>query len=62
MGILRDVNPERLYAVPVKLNIPMHAYALCQVVQLKSASVKEGAVVLAALGWTEYAVLNAEAV
>jgi NADPH-dependent curcumin reductase CurA len=40
----------------------MHADALCQVVQSKSPSVKEGAVVLAALSWTEYAVLNAKAV
>jgi NADPH-dependent curcumin reductase CurA len=40
----------------------MHAYALCQVVQSKSASVKEGTMVLAAPGWTEYAVLDAKAV
>lgn len=60
--ISRDINPDRLYAVPVKLNTPMHPYALCQVVQSKSASVKEGTMVLAAPGWTEYAVLDAKAV
>lgn len=60
--ISRDINPERLYTVPVQLNTPMHARAICEVVESKSATVKEGTMVLASPGWTEYAVLDAKAV
>src|SRR5439155_22335531 len=41
---------------------PMHARALCEVVESKSGSVKEGTTVLAVPGWTEYAVFDAKAV
>lgn len=34
--ISKDINPDRLYTTPVKLNTPMHAYALCEVVESKS--------------------------
>ena len=60
--ISKDINPDRLYTVPVKVNTPMHARALCEVVESKSASVKKGTTVLAAPGWTEYAVLDSKAV
>jgi NADPH-dependent curcumin reductase CurA len=60
--ISRDINPERLYTVPVKLNTPMHARALCKVLESKSSNIKKGTDVLAAPGWTEYAVLDTKAV
>jgi NADPH-dependent curcumin reductase CurA len=55
-------HPERLYTIPVKLKTPMHARALCRIIESKSASIKKGTMVLAAPGWTEYAVLDAKAV
>lgn len=60
--ISKDINPDRLYTAPVKLNTPMHAYALCEVIESKSDSIQKGATVLAAPGWIEFAVLDAEAV
>jgi NADPH-dependent curcumin reductase CurA len=60
--ISRDIHPERLYTIPVMLKTPMHARALCRIIESKSASIKKGTMVLAAPGWTEYAVLDAKAV
>ena len=60
--ISKDIKPDRLYTAPVKVNTPMHARALCEVVESKSATVRKGTTVLAAPGWTQYAVLDAKAV
>jgi NADPH-dependent curcumin reductase CurA len=60
--ISKEIDPDRLYTIPVKLNTPMHARALCEVVESKSTRIKKGMMILAAPGWTEYAVLDAKAV
>jgi len=60
--ISKDIKADRLYTAPVELNTPMHARSLCEVVESKSAAFKPGAMILAAPGWTEYAVLDAKAV
>lgn len=57
------VNPDRLYLPPVQLNTPMHARGLAEVLDSTSSQpgFKKGDFVLASMGWSEYAVLDAAA-
>ena len=56
-----DIPEERLYVPPVKLGAPMSARGLAEVVESKS-SYKQGDMVLASVGWSEYAVVKAATV
>jgi NADPH-dependent curcumin reductase CurA len=60
--ISKDIKPDRLYTDPVEVNTPMHARGICEVVESKSSSIKQGTKVLAAVGWSEFVVLDAKAV
>ncbi|KAE9407995.1 NAD(P)-binding protein [Gymnopus androsaceus JB14] len=60
--IQKDQDADRLYIPPVRPGDLMLAGALCKVLKSTSASVKEGALVQAYVGWTEQAVLDAKAV
>ncbi|PNS15488.1 2-alkenal reductase (NADP(+)-dependent) [Sphaceloma murrayae] len=52
-------NPERLYVPPVKLGEVMRAGGISTVVKSTSSKFKEGDSVVATVGWTEYAVVDA---
>ncbi|KAL8900300.1 MAG: hypothetical protein Q9207_005759 [Kuettlingeria erythrocarpa] len=54
-----NVDPERLYAPPVPVGVPMYARCICEVLKSTADDFKEGDTVLANLGWTEYGVLDA---
>ncbi|KAF8584641.1 NAD(P)-binding protein [Ramaria rubella] len=58
--IQKGIDPKRLYVPPVEVGEVMHARAVAKVIKV-GGSVdmhKEGDLVLAATGWTEYAVLK----
>ena len=57
-GWMDDV--ERLYVEPVKLNTPMRARGLAEVVESKSDKFKPGTLVSANVNWTEYSVFDAK--
>lgn len=59
--ISKDINPDRLYTVPVAVNTPMHARGLVEVIESKSSSLKKGDKALGSIGWTEYSVQDATA-
>lgn len=59
--INKDVDPERLYVPPVKEGTPMHARGLAEVVESKSSKFKQGDLVVASTGWSEYAVMKTSA-
>src|SRR6201996_4026674 len=50
---------ERHYTPPVKLGDPMMAYGLAEVLESKAEKFPRGTIVQSAIGWNEYAVLNA---
>ena len=54
-----SVKAERHYTAPVKLGDPMMARGLGEVVESKAENLPKGTIVGAAVGWTEYIVLNA---
>ncbi len=57
------VNPDRFYLPLVQLKTPMHARGLAEVLDSTSSQpgFKKGDLVLASMGWSEYAVLDAAA-
>jgi NADPH-dependent curcumin reductase CurA len=55
-------NPDRSYLPPVKLQTPMHARGLAEVLDSKSPNFKKGDIVTASTGWSEYAVMDAKTV
>jgi len=60
--IASNADPERLYVPPVEVGEKMRAGALAEVVASKAANLKEGQMVSAYCGWTEYAVVDAKEV
>ena len=60
-GWISDAIPaERLYVPPVKEGTPMRARGICEVVESKAEKYKKGDTVVASIGWSEYAVMNAK--
>jgi NADPH-dependent curcumin reductase CurA len=57
------INPDRLYLPPVALNTPMHARGLAEVLDSTSQQegFQKGDFVLASMGWSAYAVMDAKA-
>ena len=58
--IQKGVDAERLYIPPVAQGAVMRSFAICEVLQSKAENLKEGQMVSAAAGWTEYAVMEAK--
>lgn len=54
-----NVDPERLYRSPVPVGVPMYARCICEVLSSTADDFKEGEIVIASLGWTEYGILDA---
>ncbi|KAI9664406.1 MAG: hypothetical protein M1831_002339 [Alyxoria varia] len=50
---------KRFYAQPVPVNTPMRAHAICEVLETRDERFQKGDHVVAASGWSEYAVLQA---
>lgn len=59
-GWISSMDPDRLYKPPVQLGTTMHAYGLAQVLDSTSSDHQKGDIVIAWMGWTEYAVLDAK--
>jgi NADPH-dependent curcumin reductase CurA len=60
-GWISDAIPaERLYVPPVKEGTPMHSRGICKVLESKSPNYKNGDMVVASIGWNEYAVMDAK--
>ncbi|KAI4248491.1 MAG: hypothetical protein L6R40_001052 [Gallowayella cf. fulva] len=57
--ISANVDPARLYTTPVPTGSPMFARGICKVLKSGAAEWKEGELVIAMCGWSEYAVLEA---
>lgn len=60
--IQKGLDPRRMYVAPVLEGDRMMAVGLAEVVLSKNDTYKEGDLVLAMVGWGDYAVLNAEQV
>lgn len=56
--IQKGQDPERLYVPPVQAGEVMRAFAVAEVVESSSDSLKKGQLVMASTGWTEYAVMD----
>ncbi|KAI4093579.1 MAG: hypothetical protein LQ344_002806 [Seirophora lacunosa] len=56
-----NVDPNRLYAPPVPVGVPMRARAVCEILQSTADGFTAGEKVLASCGWTEYSVIDAGA-
>ncbi|KAK8178158.1 hypothetical protein IWX90DRAFT_44447 [Phyllosticta citrichinensis] len=60
-GWIGNVMPERMYIAPVKLGEFMKSGGIAEIVESKAAGFEKGKLVTAfALGWREYAVLDAK--
>ena len=57
--ISKNIKAERLYVPPVKLETPMHARGVAEVIESKSSKYKKGDTVVASTGWSEFRVLPA---
>lgn len=55
--IQANQDESRLYQAPVKAGELMKSYAMSEVIDSKSSSIKKGALVVGNTGWTQYAIM-----
>jgi len=60
--ISKGVDGDRLYVPPVPEGEPMRARALAEVVESKSDKYKQGELVVASTGWSDYSIVRASSI